>query len=126
MGLFTTDEYSDVSAVIYSSLATWGKIRALADNPEAMTTYNTLHPSDNGLLPEVRFARKSEYREDLSDGLHILHNPFAKNPLGLEVLGDKRIAQYEVDFAKGVNIIAPDDFLLLRQLHSIVTSDKNA
>jgi hypothetical protein len=126
VGLFTTDEFSDVSAIIYSSLATWGKIRALADNPQAMTYYNTLHPSDNGLQPEVRFTHKSEYTEDLADGLHILHNPYAKKPLGVEVLGHDRVAQYVEDPLNGVDIIAPDDFLLLRQLRSIVTPSNNA
>ena len=33
MGMFCEPAYPEVSAVIYSSLATWGKIRALADNP---------------------------------------------------------------------------------------------
>jgi hypothetical protein len=126
VGLFTTDEFSDVSAIIYSSLATWGKIRALADNPQAMTYYNTLHPSNDGLLPEVRFAHKSEYIEDLADGLHILHNPYAKSPLGIEALDHERVAQYVVDPSRGVDIIAPDDFLLLRQLRSAVPSSKDA
>ena len=44
MGLFCTPEYSDVSAVIYSSLATWGKVRALADNPSALTIYTSFTP----------------------------------------------------------------------------------
>lgn len=74
IGLFTTDEYRDVSAVIYSSLATWGKIRALANNPDAMTVYNTCHlPIGDSMIPEIRFSKKSEYSESLADGLHILH-----------------------------------------------------
>ena len=41
MGLFCTPEFSDVSAVIYSSLATWGKLRALSDNPSDPTVFHT-------------------------------------------------------------------------------------
>ncbi|EHN67966.1 hypothetical protein [Aliivibrio fischeri] len=121
VGLFTTDEYKDVSAVIYSSLATWGKIRALADNPTAMTAYNTFHfPIGDSIIPEIRFAMKSEYTEDHADGLHILHNPFAEYPLDVSTFNHTRVAQYFIDPEKGLNVIAPDDFLLLRQLQSIV------
>nr|WP_176453937.1 glycosaminoglycan attachment site [Aliivibrio wodanis]VVV06194.1 hypothetical protein AW0309160_03678 [Aliivibrio wodanis]VVV06841.1 hypothetical protein AW0309160_04335 [Aliivibrio wodanis]VVV06944.1 hypothetical protein AW0309160_04438 [Aliivibrio wodanis] len=121
VGLFATDEYKDVSAVIYSSLATWGKIRALADNPEAMTVYNTCHlPKGDSIIPEVRFALKGEYEEHIADGLHILHNPFAEHPLDVHTFNHARIAQYFFDPEKGLHVVSPDDFLLLRQLQSIV------
>ncbi|EJV7635898.1 TPA: glycosaminoglycan attachment site [Vibrio cholerae] len=122
LGLFTSDEYKDVSAVIYSSLATWGKIRALADNPNAMSVYHTCHlPKDNSIIPEVRHTIKAEYKEDIADGLHILHNPFAQYPLDVNTFNHARVAQYFFDPEKGINVIAPDDFLLLRQIKSIVT-----
>jgi hypothetical protein len=121
VGLFATDEYKDVSAIIYSSLVTWGKIRGLADNPEAMTIYNTCHlPADGSIIPEVRFAKKSEYKEDIADGLHILHNPYAEHPLDISTFNHERVAQYFFDPEKGLDTIAPDDFLLLRQLQSLV------
>ncbi|EKB0634054.1 glycosaminoglycan attachment site, partial [Vibrio cholerae] len=95
LGLFTSDEYKDVSAVIYSSLATWGKIRALADNPNAMSVYHTCHlPKDNSIIPEVRHTIKAEYKEDIADGLHILHNPFAQYPLDVNTFNHARVAQY--------------------------------
>ncbi|WP_197075728.1 glycosaminoglycan attachment site [Salinivibrio sp. KP-1] len=122
LGLFTTDEFKDVSAVIYSSLATWGKIRALADNPSAQTVYHTSHlPVDGGIFPEMRNSMKSDYVEDIADGLHILHNPFAEHPLDVNTFNHERVAQYFVDPEKGMmDVIAPDDFLLLRQLMSAV------
>lgn len=121
VGLFTTDEYRDVSAVVYSSLATWGKIRALADNPDAMTVYNTFHlPKGNGIIPDVRYTIKANYKENIADGLHILHNPFADHPLDVNTFNHARVAQYFFDPEKGINIIAPDDFLLLRQLQTLV------
>lgn len=39
IGLFTTNEHNDVSAVIYSTLATWGKIKALSKKPHAMSIF---------------------------------------------------------------------------------------
>nr|DAZ53653.1 MAG TPA: hypothetical protein [Caudoviricetes sp.] len=119
MGLFCTPEYSDVSAVIYSSLATWGKVRALADNPSALTIYTSFTPKENSLFPEVHQALKSDYVEHLADGLYILHNPFAKHPLPKETLSHPRIAQGYIEPDGYVNFIAPDDFLLLRFLQSL-------
>lgn len=121
VGLFTTNEYKDVSAIIYSSLATWGKIRGLADNPQAMTVYHTCHlPTGDSIIPEMRFTKKSDYQESIADGLHILHNPFAEHPLDVSTFNHSRVAQYFFDPDKGLDVVAPDDFLLLRQLQSVV------
>lgn len=123
LGLFNTNEFKDVSAVIYSSLATWGKIRALADNPSAHTVYHTCHlPIGNSIYPEIRNSMKSDYVESLADGLHILHNPFADYPLDASTFNHERVAQYFVNSETGImDVIAPSDFLLLRQLISAVT-----
>lgn len=123
VGLFTTDEYKDVSAVIYSSLATWGKIRALADNPSATTMYSTCHSHNNdSIMPEVRNVIKANYKENIADGIHILHNPFAEIPLDAETFHHDRIAQYFIGEEGNIEIEAPEDFLLLRQLMTITNS----
>jgi hypothetical protein len=122
MGLFLDDSNSEISAVIYSCLATWGKIRALADNPEAHTIYQTFHPAEKGLIPVMRTAMKSEYTEHLLDGLHVFHNPFAARPLEVATLGHERLAQFVMK-DDGLHIFAPDDFLLLRMLRTVVTRE---
>lgn len=120
LGLFCDATYADVSAVIYSSLATWGKVRALANNPFAKTIYTTYHPSRQSLLPEVRTQLKSAYSEHLLDGLFVLHNPFAKNPIPSGVLSHPRIAEIRVAPDGELIEAAPDDFLLVRTLMSVV------
>lgn len=119
VGLFSNDEYSDVSAIIYSSLATWGKVRALADNPDAMTVYNTFHPNSDSIVPIIKTASKRDYSESLADGLHIFHNPYATHPLDIGAFNHERIAQYFVGPDGDLIVTAPDDFLLLRQLISV-------
>lgn len=119
MGLFCTPEFSDVSAVIYSSLATWGKIRALADNPSSPTVYQTFTPNPNSLYPDVHTAQKCDYKEHLLDGLYVLHNAFADHPLPPEVLAHPRIAQCTMQQDGYLDFEAPDDFLLLRYLMSL-------
>jgi hypothetical protein len=119
MGLFCTPEFSDVSAVIYSSLATWGKVRALADNPDAPSVYTTLTPKSGSLYPNIKVAKKCDYQEHLLDGLYVLHNPFANYPLPPEALGHSRVAQCYVKSDGELDFEAPDDFLLLRFLQSL-------
>lgn len=119
VGLFCDDSYSEVSAVIYSSLATWGKMRALADNPTALTIYRSFHPKEGSLFPEVRTAQKCDYQENLMDGLWVLHNPFAKHPIADGVLSHPRVAEVRVAQDGELQITAPDDFLLLRMLMSV-------
>lgn len=120
VGLFCDDSYADVSAVIYSPLATWGKLRAMADNPGAKTIYQTFHPGDNGLLPTIRTRRKREYQEHLVDGLYVLHNPFAHRPLPPDALSHPRLSEIAMDPSGELLFRAPDDFLLVRTLRSVM------
>ncbi len=122
VGYFCTPEYSDVSAVIFSSLATWGKVRAVADNPAARSVYTTYHPNPGSLLPIIKQTPKAEYSEHLLDGLCVLHNPFAAIPLDPETLVHERLAQAFVRDDGELDFVAPDDFLLMRSLMSVTTS----
>lgn len=119
LGYFCSPEYADVSAVIFSSLATWGKVRAVAHNPAAMTVYTTYHPNPGSLYPIIKQTEKSGYYEHLLDGLYILHNPFAKKPLNPSVFNHERLAQGFVRNNGELDFDAPDDFLLMRSLMSI-------
>lgn len=125
LGYFCTPEYADVSAVIFSNLATWGKVRAIADNPGALTVYTTFHPNPGTLLPIIRKAIKADYHEHLLDGLCVLHNPFAEHKLAASTLGHERLAQAFVKPDGELDFVAPDDFLLMRSLISIKRSDKS-
>lgn len=119
VGYFCTPEYSDVSAVIFSSLATWGKVRAVADNPNALTVYRTLHSNPGSLHPIMRVAKKADYHEHLLDGLCVMHNPFANHKLDPKTLDHERLAQGFVKPDGELDFVAPDDFLLMRFLMSM-------
>ncbi|WP_215842702.1 hypothetical protein HHS34_009990 [Acidithiobacillus montserratensis] len=118
LSLFCDDSYEEVSAVVYSSLVTWGKLRALADNPDAPTIYTTLHPREGTLEPEIRKARKADYSEHLLDGLYVFHNPCAKHPLPHGLLAHPRLAECWIAPDGELIMEAPDDFLLVRMLNS--------
>lgn len=46
------------------------------------------------------------------DGLWVLHNPYAKQPIADEVLSHQRVAEVRVALDGELLISAPDDFLL--------------
>lgn len=124
LGYFTNNEYSDISAIVYSPVATWGKIRALAQKNE-LSIFNTIHPgTGDSLEPEKRVASKSEYNEKILDGIYIFHNPFAKIPLPIEVFKHQSIAQYYVDPTGKFQIYMPPDFLLSRSVLSFPSQDE--
>jgi len=124
LGYFCTPEYADVSAVVFSNLATWGKVRAVANNPGALTVYKTFHPNPGSLYPIVKTAVKADYREHLLDGLYVFHNPFAERRLEQRTLGHERLAQAFVKHDGELDFLAPNDFLLMRLLMSIKPTDK--
>jgi len=119
MGMFCNSDYEEVSAVIYSSLVTWGKIRALANNPTANTIYKTLHTLSGSKYPEIRESHKKNYKEHLLDGLMLLHNPYARNPLPKGILSHPRMAEISLNQNGDLRIVSPNDFLLVRMLMSI-------
>ena len=121
LGYFFNEEHSEISAVIYSCLVTWGKIRALADNNEALSIYTSYHLNTKSIVPEVRVAEKKDYVEYLADGLYIFHNPFATYRLSPQCLGHERIRQIVPETDGSMKVISPDDFLLTRQLNSLRT-----
>jgi hypothetical protein len=122
-GLFAKPEYADLSAVLFSPVATWGKLRALASAPEAPAIFTTLHPAPGRLMPEVRQALKCDYREHLLDGLYILHNPRATRPLDPRVFEHARVAQFVTDSSGGVYGTGPDDFLLMRSIIRLIPEE---
>lgn len=119
LGLFTDDRYHELSAVIYNPLATWGKIRALADSPAASSVYTTFHTQEGRIAPEIRNSLKKDYSEHLLDGCFVFHNPHASRPLNREPLHHERIAQVWMTESGELQSNEPDDFLLMRLIHSL-------
>lgn len=100
MGYFTNTEMPEISAVIFSNTATFGKVRALSDDPNMMY-FEHLRYNKNGLTPHHRVTPKNEYKESLLDGLHIYHNPNAKHPLGQEFFQNEDITHHWYSYEDG-------------------------
>jgi hypothetical protein len=78
----------------------------------------TYRAQRNALHPLVTETPKADYVEHLLDGLYVFHNPYAKMPLARSFFHHDRVAQYIPDSSGALEVIGPDDFLLLRHLVS--------
>lgn len=82
LGLFNDDRMRQISAVLFSCTATWGKVSALSpQTQEHQTIMRTVWGATAEGQPMERVGRANEIGETLSDGIQIYHNPFALHPL---------------------------------------------
>ena len=84
IGLFNTDKYKHISAIIFSATVTLGKLTALSlsQDKSPIKTNCVIDIGYQNDLPHYLFKNVShENPEQLSDGLFIFHNPFAETPL---------------------------------------------
>lgn len=96
LGLFNSPKFSHVSAVVFSNLATWGKIEATSGNPNAIVS--SVWSSPDGLIRKI--AHASEAPETITDGLRVYHNPFAAHPLPREVFRRSGVVQMWAELAE--------------------------
>lgn len=116
LGYFESSAYDEISAIFYNPLATWGKIRALANNKDKRLQFVTMHhPGNGGEKPALKNSENENYSEHLLDGLYIFHNPHAKFPLPLDTFRNKHVAQYYWDNGESKSEI-PENFLLTRRV----------
>ena len=120
---FRSTSYSHISAVIFSSVATWGKVRALANNPSSPAYFNTFHGDHKSGIVTERREMSDTYKEDLVDGLIVCHNAYADRPLVPSAFRHSRIAQWYENEQGMLVYEGPDDFLLTRKLLSYLPND---
>lgn len=124
LGFFNNPEMSEISAIIFSCLATWGKLSAMSDNPLTETTVDSLWATPPYGAPEKRHCAKAEHIESISDGLQIYHNPFAANPLPPAVFRAPRIVQHYLNPGTGEwEYEGHTEALLFRLVHAQVKRD---
>lgn len=93
LGIFNNDGWREVSAVIFSCVATWGKTVAMSSKP-AMGLVSTSWGTDETGRSEPRVARIGNPSETVTDGLQVFHNPHALIPLDLEVFRRTGVVQH--------------------------------
>lgn len=92
MGKFLSDEWSEVSAIMFSCVATWGKSVAMSKQAALGVIASVWGQGDHG-QPTRRTAKIGTPSESISDGLMIFHNPFAKYRLKPEIFRRRGVVQ---------------------------------
>jgi hypothetical protein len=93
LGVFKNDKFKWLSAVMFSSCATWGKVRALSADPNPNIIFEAVKYNPNGTQPHIVKAKKANYTERLLDGLRVYHNPLAAHPLDRAVFRHRDVFQ---------------------------------
>lgn len=93
LGMFNTKRYREISAVIYSSCASLGKVRALSSDPDTGMVFTALRYNPAGHCPHVIQCGKQQYVESLLDGLRVYHNPFATYPVDPSIFRHRDVFQ---------------------------------
>lgn len=95
IGLFNNEDYSDVSAVIFSCTVTIGKLTALSisnGNILINTVHNIRRDCNNGSYILQKVSKESP--EDLADGVFVFHNPNARNKIHESLFSDVAVTQF--------------------------------
>lgn len=92
LGIFNDPRYEDVSAVLYSSVATFGKARALSDGV-SNCIFDAVRIKDDHEIIHVR-GSGDDYKESLCDGLRLFVNPNAKQPIDIMDFADEGIRKF--------------------------------
>lgn len=101
LGIFLSDEWSEVSAVMFSCTATWGKVDVMCKDPSATGVVSTIWGGKPDGKPYHKVAMRNEYEESMFDGLQIYHNPNAKYPLDSSVFRHPGVVQHFFDDQQG-------------------------
>ncbi|WP_157281799.1 hypothetical protein [Pelomonas sp. Root1237] len=84
LGLFLDDRWREVSAVIFSCTATWGKAVAMSSVARDGVIHSVWGQGEFG-KPDKREKPIGVPSEGISDGLMVFHNHYATNPLSWDV-----------------------------------------
>ena len=97
LGFFEDDSFSEISAIIFSTTATWGKVEAMSKNTELDRHIFSTWFNEGGKEPELRKDTASQYNEKIRDGLMVFHNPYANIPLNPKIFERDGIMQVFVN-----------------------------
>lgn len=104
LGYFVKEMMNEISAIIFSNTATFGKVRSLSDDPGDIF-FESIRYNDFGLKPIHTILPKKEYRETLLDGLHIFHNPFATHPISWQFFDRDDITHHDFELETGIPLV---------------------
>ncbi|HEY6898958.1 MAG TPA: hypothetical protein VI279_16985 [Rhodocyclaceae bacterium] len=115
LGAFSKGLMPEISAVLFSNVATFGKVRALSSDP-GQILFEFLRFNEHGLRPTHGALPKAQYVESLLDGLHIFHNPTARYPLDSDLFDHPDITHHWYSLSAGMPLTRAKDGALFQRM----------
>lgn len=124
LGIFNTEEYREVSAILFSCTATWGKVEAMAKDSRNPGFIAASWGGKPGGRPHGTLVPRAEHTETLEDGLQVFHNPNATRFLDPRIFRRMGVVQHYFDTSTNKWIHEErDQCLHSRMVHSIRVID---
>lgn len=114
LGIFRSDKYSDISAIIFSTTATISKVivQTDIDCKVRITKYKEILNLKE-MMDLVSIVKNSDYYEEILDGLQVHHNPYAKIPLDLREFNNYYITHYFYDVENDYIVVEQNEGTLV-------------
>ncbi|MFP1648829.1 hypothetical protein [Enterococcus mundtii] len=115
VGLFTNPKYKEISAILYSNTATYGKLEGMScTTNRKKLIFRTVKYNSYGMKPIENIENGKNYKETISDGLYLFLNPFASIPLSQEDIKELTDNKTSTYYDKEYNT-TEDGFLFSRE-----------
>jgi hypothetical protein len=124
LGYFTNAQMPNISAVLFSNTATFGKLQALSTDSQYRTMFQVFRFDASTRCLVQKVHEKEEYQESLLDGLSVFYNPFATYALPRALFGGSEVAHYSYDAENGIlRFDVPNNALFHRLAATIAPKD---
>ena len=114
LGLFCSEQLNEVSAVVFSSTATFSKAHVLSSRTNAPRIISASRFRQSESTPLQICCLQKDYTETLCDGLHIFVNPYAREALDVRIFQGREIAIHHHNASGEYDVQVPDGFLFQR------------
>lgn len=97
VGLFTSDKYKGISAILYSCTTTLGKLTSMANSlgyPSQNEVFDLRRDYEDIRIPYKLHCVSRDCPECITDGLFLFHNPYAQNKLDIQCFENTNITQF--------------------------------
>lgn len=118
VGIFNTEEYEHISAIIYSCTTTLGKLTSLSYDHIPFEKFIVLDKENSYSEYQTLRYSKQTPDETLYDGLFVYHNPIAINKLPEDFLTQEGVThiRYKEDDMPAITISNKENILKRRQV----------
>ncbi|ADY14149.1 hypothetical protein [Sphaerochaeta globosa] len=120
LGIFNNDSCSEISAIIFSNVATFGKVQAMANKIKPFPAIFQWVRFNKNVFgnPHIGASWGKDYDESIEDGISILLNPFADHPVPEDF-----VKKFQTIHRSANDMDSADNSLLARMTQRITLRD---